>query len=67
MPFKKEMILLYLLVLLSVGYIIAAEPSINKPSKSKPALKPQCCTKPGKTKSGSPLNFLSQSMLHVKA
>ncbi len=67
MQFKKEMILLYLLILLSVGYIIAAEPSIYKTPEKKPATKPQCCSKPGKNKPVSPLNFLSQSMLHVKA
>lgn len=67
MPFKKEMILFYLLILLSVGYIIAAEPSINKTPETKPVIKPQCCLKPGNNKPVSPLNFLSRSMLHLKA
>ncbi len=66
MQLKKEILLFYILLIVSVGVIIAAdkEQSQKLPVK-KPGLK--CCNLPKPSPSAAPLNTITEGILRYKA
>ncbi len=68
MPFKKEILLFYALILVSAGVLIAADQPESKPVKKTPGIK--CCklNKEGaKKKTTPPLYYITEGILRFKA
>ncbi len=64
MQLKKEIALLYILILVSAGVIVAAEKP-EKKAAGKPAVK--CCTIPKPAPSATPLNTITPGPFPYKA
>jgi len=60
MQLKKEILLFYTLLIISAGVLIAAE---RIPLKE-PKATMKCCKRPQPAKSTSPLNFITEGILH---
>ena len=64
MQLRKEILFLYLLLIVSVGVIIAADQPRETPVK-KPNVK--CCKIPGAVPPALPLNTITEGILRYKA
>lgn len=68
MLLKKEILLLYTLVLVSAGVLVAADQPERKPAEKKPGVK--CCKlnkKDAQKKTTPPLYYITEGILRFKA
>lgn len=68
MPLKKEILLFYVLIIVSAGVIIAADQPVKEVEPKKPGIK--CCNlnKQGnKKKTTPPLYYITEGILRFKA
>lgn len=66
MQIKKELVLFFMLVLISISLLLATDISTAEsacvPNKNEPAT---CCNKLPENKVESPWNFITQGILHL--
>ena len=68
MLLKKEIVLFYLLILVSAGVIIAADQPSTKKTPKKPGVK--CCNinkQAPQQRTALPLNYITEGILRLKA
>jgi len=64
MQLRKDILLFYLLIIVSLGVIIAADKPVEKTRPNKVGAK--CCTLPGPIRSSMPLNTITEGIFRIK-